>query len=123
MPKASQPFLGSTAVSFAEAFSNIGAFSIEVRQGDLIWGSANALGATGQFTQDHPPPPTVPCINRLCSGGGLDLQTYLQQANGSLPWSLEQTFRCGGHEGSQGRSCFNAFRVQMRFEPKLPSVD
>jgi hypothetical protein len=119
MPKSSQPFLGGPPVSFAEAYPDIGAFTIEISQGDLVWGASDALGAARSFSPENPPPPVVACINRLCRDGGFNLDTYLSQANGALPWTLDQTFRCNGHEGrANGRSCSNAFRVKMHFEPK-----
>ncbi len=118
MGKDTRPFLAGTPTSFAKAFPNIGNFAIEVVQGDGVWGPSNTLGATRTYTNAAPPPPVIPCINRRCREGGLNIEAYVAQANDHLPWALKDTFRCNGHEGRQRRRCSNSFNVSMRFEPK-----
>ena len=119
MTRDSRPFLTGTPTQFGDAVPNIGRFTIDVVQGDAIWARSTALGATRTYNANSPPPPIIPCINPRCRGGGLNIETFVTHANNHLPWSMDESYPCNGHEGRQRRSCTNTFKITMRFEPKV----
>jgi hypothetical protein len=59
----------------------------------------------------------LPCPNRRCRGGGLNVEGLLAAAYAQGQTVLSDSYRCDGSEG-QGRRlpCGNVFKVRARFE-------
>jgi hypothetical protein len=68
-------------------------------------------------------PPFLPCPNRRCRGGGLNLGTLLTILAADGVREISDTYNCDGYEThGQGRRlpCGNAFKVHATFE--LPEM-
>lgn len=113
-------FLGETTDP-DQAFPGIIALDVKVTQDPFGYYTEKESQRVAHFTKEnilaH-----LRCANRRCQQGGLDLQRLVLFSP-----SGEQSYWCGGHEGSpagrkQGDPCENRFDVVMSVnrEDKVP---
>jgi hypothetical protein len=118
---ATRRLLEGKPTSFSEAFPGIGDFRIEIDQDHWGFHSMPEWRRKLIFTPDHPPPEEISCVNPRCQQGGLNLRSYIYDADQRAEaWVFEDTVSCPGHEGSPqgrrvGRPCDVAWQVKMEF--------
>lgn len=116
MPK-SEPFLGTT-LDRSGAFSDYETIAITITQDPWAEFCPRKWERTSKFTKSDMPR-YLPCANRRCRQGGLDLQKIVE-----FHLDGEHEYACDGHEGTPagsriGDPCSNVFKISLAVVRKV----
>jgi len=116
MVVAGEPWLARRTSDFSAAFPNVEAIDFTID--DDPWGWYNVRGSRPLRFTSASATSFIRCPNDRCRRGGFDFGSLLQTYTiGSNVTDIEQTFPCGGDEGTpagrkKGSPCMNSFKVK-----------
>lgn len=120
-----EPFLQGKPITFDKAFPSVKSFVLTGREhGDSREIASIPIEHRSALHYTAPNlPAKIPCSNPRCQQGGYELQWILDAIIRNRDTHYENTFYCGGHEGSpkgrrKGDPCCNYIEMTIELEYK-----